>query len=80
MDVEPVDEPGPPLSCVALQLLNTSMELTTSAVDGMSDSELEVLALTVMEIDVTHEAPFGPQALTCSVCAPVEDESDLLMD
>jgi hypothetical protein len=57
------------------------MELTTSAVEGIDDdSELDVPALTVTAIDVTHEAPFGPQAFTCSVCAPVEADSDLLMD
>jgi hypothetical protein len=34
------------------------MELTTSAVEGMIDSELVAPALTVIEIDVTQAAPF----------------------
>jgi len=79
--MDPLDQPGPPVSCVALQPLNTSIELTTSAVDGIIDDPvLETVDFTVMAIEVTQAAPFGPQALTCSVCAPLEAEIDLSMD
>lgn len=78
--MDPLDQPGPPESCVALQPLNTSIELTTSAVDGIDDTELATVDFTVMAIEVTQAAPFAPQALTCSVCAPLEAEIDLSMD
>jgi hypothetical protein len=80
MPVDPLEEPGPPVSCTLDQPLKACIWLTTSALEGTIDSGLAEPALTVITTDVTHAPPFPPHAFTCKVCVPMEDETALLID
>jgi hypothetical protein len=63
--IHPLELPWAAVSCWAIQSLMICTAPVLDAFDGITD--VDAVALIVMDTSVTHDAPLFPQALTCTV-------------